>query len=63
MLFLDFLMAAAAVKSLQLCPTLCDPWTACSPPGSSTLGFSGKGTGVGAMAFSVLMANSPQVFV
>ena len=39
MLFLDFLMAAAAVKSLQLCPTLCDPWTACSPPGSPVLGI------------------------
>ena len=39
MLFLDFLMAAAAVKSLQLCPTLCDPWTACSPPGSSVRGI------------------------
>ena len=26
--------AAAAAKSLQLCPTLCDPMD-CSPPGSS----------------------------
>ena len=31
--------AAAAAKSLQLCPTLCDP-TDSSPPGSSVLGFS-----------------------
>ena len=35
-----------AVKSLQLCPTLCDPMD-CSPPGSSALGFPGKNTGVG----------------
>ena len=32
------------VKSLQLCPTLCDPMD-CSPPGSSVL-FPGKNTGV-----------------
>ena len=31
--------AAAAAKSLQLCPTLCDP-TDGSPPGSPSLGFS-----------------------
>ena len=31
--------AAAAAKSLQSCPTLCDP-TDCSPPGSPSLGFS-----------------------
>ena len=30
--------AAAAVKSLQLCPTLCDPMD-CSPPGSSIPGI------------------------
>ena len=30
---------AAAAKSLQLCPTLCDP-TDGSPPGSPSLGFS-----------------------
>ena len=28
-------------KSLQLCPTLCDPM-GCSPPGSSVHGFSGQ---------------------
>ena len=33
-------------KSLQLCPTLCDPIN-CSPPGSPSLGFLGKNTGVG----------------
>ena len=31
--------AAAASKSLQLCPTLCDPIDG-SPPGSPSLGFS-----------------------
>ena len=31
--------AAAAAKSLQLCPTLCDPIDG-SPPGSPILGFS-----------------------
>ena len=31
--------AAAAAKSPQLCPTLCDPID-CSPPGSPFLGFS-----------------------
>ena len=33
--------AAAAAKSLQLCPTLCDPIDG-SPPGSLSLGFSGQ---------------------
>ena len=37
-------------KSLQLCPTLCDPM-ACSPPGSSVHGDSpGKNTGMGCHA-------------
>ena len=31
--------AAAAARSLQSCPTLCDPIDG-SPPGSSSLGFS-----------------------
>ena len=31
--------AAAAAKSLQSCPTLCDPRDS-SPPGSPSLGFS-----------------------
>ena len=39
--------AAAAAKSLQSCPTLCDPMD-CSPPGSSVHEDSpGKNTGVG----------------
>ena len=33
------IMAAATAKSLQSCPTLCNP-TDGSPPGSSILGFS-----------------------
>ena len=38
--------AAAAAKSLQSCPTLCDP-TDGSPPGFPSLGFSRQNTGVG----------------
>ena len=34
-----FIIGAAAAKSLQLCPTLCDPIDG-SPPGSLSLGFS-----------------------
>jgi len=34
--------AAAAAKSLQSCPTLCDPIDG-SPPGSPSLGFSRQG--------------------
>ena len=42
--------AAAAAKSLQSCPTLCDPVDS-SPPGSSLHGHSpGKNTGVGCHA-------------
>ena len=41
------LAAAAAAKSLQSCPTLCDPMD-CSLPGSpSPWNFSGKSTGEG----------------
>ena len=41
------LAAAATAKSLQLCPTLCDPIDG-SPPGSPVPGTSpGKNTGVG----------------
>ena len=36
---LMFAAAAAAAKSLQSCPTLCDPIDG-SPPGSPALGFS-----------------------
>ena len=43
-LFVNWLCACA--KSLQSCPTLCDP-VDCSPPGSSVYGDSpGKNTGV-----------------
>ena len=38
--------AAAAAKSLQSCPTLCDPRDS-SPPGFPIPGFPGKNTGVG----------------
>ena len=49
--FIDYAKAfdcvAAAVKSLQSCPTLCDPIDS-SPPGSSVHGiFQAKSTGVG----------------
>ena len=40
-----FQHAAAAVKSLQLCPTLCDPIDG-SPPGSHPWDSPGKNTGV-----------------
>ena len=39
------ILAAAAAKSLQSCPTLCNPINS-SPPGSS-MGSPGKNTGVG----------------
>ena len=39
-------LTAAAAKSLQLCPTLCDPIDG-SPPGSSIRDSPGKNTGVG----------------
>ena len=45
----------AAAEALQSCPTLCDP-TDGSPPGSPSLGFSSKNTGVGATAFSSQVA-------
>ena len=40
--FLAWSAAAAAAKSLQSCPTLCDP-TDGSPPGSAVPGFSRQG--------------------
>ena len=44
--------AAAAAKSLQLCPTLCDPMD-CSLPGSSIHGiFQARVLEWGAIAFS-----------
>ena len=46
--------AVAAAKSLQLCPTLCDPIEG-SPPGSSIHGiFQARVLEWGAIAFSVL---------
>ena len=46
--------AAAAAKSLQLCPTLCDPIEG-SPPGSSVHGIlQAKVLEWGAIAFSEL---------
>ena len=39
-------VAAAAAKSRQLCPTLCDPIDA-TPPGSRPWDSPGKNTGVG----------------
>ena len=44
--------AAAAAKSIQSCPTLCDPMD-CSPPGSSIHGiFQARVLEWGAIAFS-----------
>ena len=45
-LFHSFFMAAAAAKSLQSCPTLCDPIDG-SPPGSPIPGILQARTGVG----------------
>ena len=45
------LAAASAVKSLQSCPTLCDPLDG-NPPGSAILGIPGKNTGCVAIFFS-----------
>ena len=48
----EILYAAAAAKSLQSCPTLCDPMD-CSPPGSSVHGiFQARVLEWGAIAFS-----------
>ena len=47
--------AAAAAKSLQLCPTLCDPIDG-SPPGSSVHGiFQARVLEWGAIAFSDIL--------
>ena len=35
------------MKVSQLCPTLCDPWTVCSPWNSP-----GQNTGLGSLSFS-----------
>ena len=44
--YIQWNTAAAAAKSLQSCPTLCDPIDG-SPPGSCPWDSSGKNTGVG----------------
>ena len=50
--FLFYTVAAAAAKSLQSCPTLCDPVDG-SPPGSPIPGiFQAKVLEWGAIAFS-----------
>jgi len=50
--FPEIAPAAAAAKSLQSCPTLCDPVN-CSPPGSSIHGiFQARVLEWGAVAFS-----------
>ena len=50
--WLDLLAAAAAAKSLQSCPTLCDPIDG-SPPGFSVRGiFQARVLEWGAIAFS-----------
>ena len=51
-------MYAAAAKSLQSCPTLCDPMD-CSPPSSSVHGiFQARVLEWGAIAFSVTNLDS-----
>ena len=45
-MIVDIITAAAAAKSLQLCPTLCDPIDG-SPPGPPVWDSPGKNTGVG----------------
>ena len=51
-LLLNMLSAAAAIKSLQLCPILCDPIDG-SPPGSSIHGiFQARVVEEGAIALS-----------
>ena len=52
--------AAAAAKSLQQCPTLCDPRDS-SPPGSSIHGiFQARVLDWVAIAFSILITNKEQ---
>ena len=56
MVAIIILAAAAAVKSLQLCPTLSDPMD-CSPPDSSVHGiFQARVLEWGAIAVSALSA-------
>ena len=54
-IILDAAAAAAAVKSLQSCPTLCKPMD-CSLPGSSSHGiFQARVLEWGAIAFSIIL--------
>ena len=58
-----FLYAAAAAKSLQLCPTLCDPLDG-SPPGSPVHGtFQARVLEQVAIAFSLLHTRKPKIHV
>ena len=55
------LAAAAAAKSLQSCPTLCDPMD-CSLPGSSAHGiFQARVLEWVAIAFSVIWYSATQI--
>ena len=57
--FYCYLVAAAAAKSLQSCPTLCDPRDG-SPPGSSVHGiFQARVLEWGAIAW--LLGNKKQI--
>ena len=60
---LDLVVAAAAAKSLQSCPTLCDPIDG-SPPGSPVPGIlQARTLEWGAIAFSSLVAQlCPNLF-
>ena len=56
-----YVAAAAAAKSLQLCPTLLDPMD-CSLPGSSTHGiFQARVLEWGAIAFSEVYVSIPLI--
>ena len=55
--------AAAAAKSLQLCPTLCDPRDS-SPPGSSIHGiFQARVLELGAIIFSEIKLSSKELML
>ena len=55
-------LAAAAAKSLQSCPTLCDPMN-CNPPGSSIHWiFQARVLEWGAIAFSIALAIPQLIF-
>ena len=53
-------IAAAAAKSLQSCPTLCDPMDG-SPPGSPVPDSPGKNTGVGCHFLLQCMTSESEV--